>query len=71
MNRGACGPCGDCIGKTEDGAVVVIVSVEVVEPEPGVTLGWEKEHDVSDGRPEHASATGFVNAPNCEPTVIV
>ena len=64
-------PCGEDIGKTEDGAVVEIVSVEVVEPEPGVALAGEKEHDVSDGSPEHASETGLLNAPNCEPTVTV
>lgn len=58
-----------CVGKTRDGAVVEIVSVEVAEPEPGVTVGGEKEHDASDGSPEHESDTGLLNAPNCEPTV--
>lgn len=58
-------------GKISDGAVVVIVRVEVVEPEPGVTLAGEKEHDASDGNPEHARDTAFVNAPNCWPTEIV
>src|SRR5258706_10312731 len=47
MKNGALGPLGENIGKTEDGAVVEIVSVEVVEPEPGVTLEEEKEHDES------------------------
>lgn len=58
-------------GNISDGAVVVIVRVEVVEPEPGVTLDGKKEHDVSDGNPEHVSETAFVNAPNCWPTEIV
>ena len=35
---GALGLLGEHIGKTEDGAVVEIANVEVVEPEPGVTL---------------------------------
>lgn len=68
---GALGLLGQNIGKTEDGAVVEIVSVEVVDPEPGVTLGGEKEQDASDGDPEQASVTGLANAPNCRPTEIV
>ena len=68
---GARGFLGENIGETEDGAVVEIVSVEIVEPEPGVTLGEEREHDESDGCPEQVSETGFVNAPKLEPTFIV
>lgn len=58
-------------GKISDGAVVVIVKVEVAEPEPGVAVEGEKEHDASEGKPEHASETGSVKAPNCCATVIV
>lgn len=64
VSSGARGLCGQTVGKTDDGAVVEMVSVDVVEPEPGVTLGDEKEQDVRDGCPEHASETGLVNAPN-------
>src|SRR5487761_476302 len=70
-NIGTVGPLCGHNGKTEDGAVVEIVSKEVVLPEPGVALGGEKEHDVSDGNAEPAGETGFVNAPNCEPTLLV
>jgi hypothetical protein len=65
------GLSGPRTGKTEEGATVEIVSIEVAEPEPGVTLGGEKEHDEREGSPEQVSETGFVNAPNMEPTVIV
>jgi hypothetical protein len=63
---------GENIGKTEDGAVVEIVSVEFALAEPGVTLGGEKEQDDSDGKPEQASETEFVNpTPPCGATEIV
>jgi hypothetical protein len=71
MKSGALGLLGQEIGKIEDGMTVEIVSVEVVEPEPGVGLAGEKEQDASDGRPEQASVTGLVNAPKVEPTFIV
>lgn len=70
-NMGRLGGLRREIGRINDGAVVVIVSVEVVEPEPGVAVAGEKEQDVRDGCPEHVNETGFVNAPNCEATVIV
>ena len=73
-NKASIGKVGRLLGrivKISDGAVVVIVRVEVVEPEPGVTLAGEKEHDASDGNPEHARDTAFVNAPNCWPIEIV
>ena len=45
-------------GKIKDGAVVEIVSVEVVELEPGVTLRGENEQEASEGNPDvHASDT--------------
>ena len=52
-----------------DGAVVEIVNVEDAEVEPGVTAVGLKEQALSDGRAEHDSVTGLVNAPDCEPTV--
>jgi hypothetical protein len=58
-------------GSPEEVAVVVIVSVEVVVPEPGVTLAGENEHEASPGNPEHASETEFVNGPKSEPTDMV
>ena len=70
-NNGALGLLGLYTGNTEDGAVVEIESAEVVEPEPGVSEDGENEQDVSEGRPEQASETGFVNAPNFEPIAIV
>lgn len=70
-NIGTVGPLWGHIGKTEDGAVVEIVSVEVVLPEPGVTLGCEKEHDVSDGNPEQASETKLAKEPATGETVIM
>lgn len=68
---GKLGPLRGPAGIISDGAVVVIVRLEVVEPEPGVTLAGEKVHAASDGRPEQARDTAFVNAPNCWPTEIV
>ena len=67
-DSGHAGPRGCGIGTNNDGAVVVIVKVEVPE---GVTLGVDKEQDASDGAPEQASETGLPNAPNCEPTDMV
>jgi hypothetical protein len=52
------------IGKIKEGAVVEIVSVEVAELEPAVTLGGENPHVLREGSPEQASDTGFVKAPN-------
>jgi hypothetical protein len=69
--NGARGLRGENIGKTEDGAVVEMVRVELALPGPGVTLGDENEQDESDGNPEQARETGFVNAPKLEPTFIV
>ncbi len=66
-----CGFSGPRIRSTDDGAVVEIVSVEVVEPEPGVTLAGEKEQEASEGSPEHVSETGLLKAPNLEPIVSV
>jgi hypothetical protein len=58
-------------GGAIDGAVVVIVSVEVAEVAPGVTLVCESAHELSDGTPEQVSDTGLVKAPNFEPIVTV
>jgi len=69
--NGVLGLVGVNSGKIEDGPIVEIVSVEVVEPEPGVTLPDEKEHDESDSCREQFNETGFVNAPKLEPTFIV
>lgn len=44
MNVGAFGIRGSIGGKIE-GAVVVTVSVEVADADPGVTVGCESEHD--------------------------
>ena len=41
---GALGIRGSFRGKTEEGAVVEIVSVEATEVEPGVTLAGENTH---------------------------
>lgn len=71
VNVGRLGYLSGKFGKISEEAVVLIVRVDVAEPEPGVAVAGEKEHDASDGKPEHASETGFVNAPNCCPTVIV
>jgi hypothetical protein len=65
------GPPGPKTGKTEEGAVVEMASVEVAVPEPGVTLMGEKVQVASDGRPEHVRDTGPLNVPNFELTFIV
>ena len=70
-NMGTFGIRGSTGGKTSEGAVVLTVSVEVAEVEPGVRLGCESEHDDKEGAPEQASVTGLVNAPNWEPIVTV
>lgn len=70
MNVGAFGIRGSIGGKIE-GAVVVTVSVEVADADPGVTVGCESEHDDREGVPEQASVAGLVNAPNWEPIVTV
>lgn len=70
-NMGAFGIRGSIGGKIMEGAVVVTVSVEVAEVEPGVTVGCESEHDDREGVPEQASVTGLVKAPNCDPIVTV
>jgi len=48
--------------------VVVIVSVEVIEPEPGVTLAADREQVARAGAPEQIRDTGFEKVPNCAPT---
>lgn len=61
---GAVGVGRSANGNTEEGLVVEIVSIDVAEPEPGVTLGSENKQEVRDGKFEHESVTGLVNAPN-------
>jgi hypothetical protein len=51
--------------------VVVIVSVVVAEPAPGVTAGGLNTQLVSAGRPAHASVTEFEYAPPTADTVTV
>ncbi len=70
---GAFGTEGLTSGRVDEGAVVEIVSVEVAEVAPGVTLGGENEQEASVGNPaEHASDTWPVNAtPACGARVIV
>ena len=66
--RSHIGPRGGDIRKKTDGAVVVIVSVEVIEPEPGVTPAADREQVARAGTPEQARDTGFEKVPNCAPT---
>ena len=54
-----------------DPAVVVIVSADVAELEPGVTEVGEKLQDVSAGRPLQASCTALLKLPPTEETVTV
>jgi hypothetical protein len=68
---GARGLLGQLIGKTEDGAMLEIVSVETIEPEPGVTLGDDREQVggiETAGSTEQVRDTGFEKTPNCAPT---
>lgn len=65
------GPPGPKIGRTEEDAVVEMVSVEVAVPEPGVTLAGEKMQVASDGNPEQAKETEFEKAPYFSPTLTV
>lgn len=55
-------------GKTDDAAVVEIVSVETIEPAPGVTLAGDREQVARAGAPEQVRDTRFEKAPNCAPT---
>ena len=71
IGRSHIGPRGRDIGKIDDGAVVEIESVEVIEPAPGVTLAGDKEQVASAGSPEQVSDTRFEKAPNFEPTETV
>ena len=63
---------GPSPGASNEGAVVVIVSVEEVEPAPGVTLAGENVHEASEGSPWQESETGFAKlTPPWAPAEIV
>lgn len=47
---------------------MLIVIVEDAVPDPGVTDGAEKLHELRAGRLEQESATGLLYTPNCVPT---